>query len=272
MCSQWGKKEFPSITEAELACKFTMGSGIHGVNYKRAFFERTWEQQQSDFAWILLNSIFPIYEEWLLELKNTIFPDMKTKEMQFPNQIRNEVSRLTSNSSNVLSKAFYTTFCNKRDRNYAHIEELMKCYRVFKEARNCFMHHGSNATQKLIDAHLDYTSSASERVLSVKEIPFFSVPKLDEKISLSLRGAVGFSYVLIKILVSLDTELLCSVEAEKELISRFKQQHPTRRTLKSDIEGSKRQIKHYIMQCSFPEPQSVDEVRQFLLEKHLVSK
>ena len=82
----------------------------------------------------------------------------------------------------------------------------------------------------------------------------------------------GKTHVLIKILVSLDTELLCSIDAEKELILRFKQRHPTKRTLKPDVDSSKRQIKQYIMKCSFPEPQSIDEVRQFLLDKHLVSK
>lgn len=39
------RKEYPTITEAELAAKFSLGSGIHGVNYKRAFGEHTWEQQ-----------------------------------------------------------------------------------------------------------------------------------------------------------------------------------------------------------------------------------
>ena len=63
------KKEFPEITEAELAAKFSQGSGIHGVNYQRAFIQTTWTQQQTKFAWILLNSTIPIFEGWLEELK-----------------------------------------------------------------------------------------------------------------------------------------------------------------------------------------------------------
>lgn len=53
------KKEFPSVSESELAAKFSLGSGIHGVNYKRAFLESSWETQQTKFAWILLNSSSP---------------------------------------------------------------------------------------------------------------------------------------------------------------------------------------------------------------------
>ena len=52
------KKEFPEITEAELAAKFSQGSGIHGVNYQRAFIQTTWTQQQTKFAWILLNNVY----------------------------------------------------------------------------------------------------------------------------------------------------------------------------------------------------------------------
>ena len=33
------KKEYPCITETELTAKFSLGSGIHGVNYKRAFVD-----------------------------------------------------------------------------------------------------------------------------------------------------------------------------------------------------------------------------------------
>lgn len=31
------RKVYPDITEAELTAKFSLGSGIHGVNYRRSF-------------------------------------------------------------------------------------------------------------------------------------------------------------------------------------------------------------------------------------------
>lgn len=266
------RHEYPDITESELANKFSVGSGIHGVNYKRAFSDNSWEQQQMDFAWILLNSTFPIYEEWLLELKTTIFKNMDVKAMQSPTAIANEVSRLTNNQSSILTNAFYSTYCGKRERNYQHITELMMCYKAFKEARNCFMHHGVTADCKLINAYNAFINSASEAILGVKEIPILNAPTLDERINLSLRGVVGFSYVLIKILVSLDTELLRSKEAEIELVDRFKKSHTTMPKLKSDQNKANQQVEHLIMQCSFPKPQSVNDIKNFLLTEHLISK
>ena len=136
------KKEYPCITEAELTAKFSLGSGIHGVNYKRAFVDHTWERQQTNFAWILLNSTIPIFEGWLEELKQDYFPGMKVKELQYPGRVQTEVTRLKTRTSTVLSNSFYSSYLGKRDRCYSQIDALLHCYRVFKEARNCYMHNG----------------------------------------------------------------------------------------------------------------------------------
>ena len=120
------KKEFPSVNEHELTAKFSLGSGIHGVNYKRAFFESSWEVQQTKFAWILLNSTIPIFEGWLEELKQTIFPNLKVKEMQFPDSVQAEVNRLKQNPSTMLTSSFYQSYSSKKYRCYRNIESLMK--------------------------------------------------------------------------------------------------------------------------------------------------
>ena len=266
------KKEFPSVSESELAAKFSLGSGIHGVNYKRAFIEHTWEQQQADFAWILLNSTIPIFEGWLEELKNSCFPNLQVKKMQFPTDVQAEVMSLTSNTSTMLKNAFYTTYLNKRDRCYGQINALLHCYRVFKESRNCYMHNGAKANTNLIQAYNAYLPFATPADLEVSEVPEFPIPILGSEIEISLRGVVGFSFILIKILVSLDTELLCSIDAEKEFVARYKEKHAILRTLKPDADGARRQVKQYVQQCGFSAPLSIDDVIQFLLNQHLVSR
>lgn len=272
------KKEFPSVSESELAAKFSLGSGIHGVNYKRAFIENSWEMQQTQFAWILLNSTIPIFEGWLEELKQTIFPDLKVKDLQYPDKVRNEVNRLQQNSSAVLTNSFYQSYASQRDRCYANVESLIKCYRVFKETRNCYMHNGSKANQNLIDAYTDYLPVATQSDLCVSEVPEFPQPILDSDIQISLRGVVGFSYILIKIMVSLDTELLCASDAEKEFLARYKEKHTDKnghfimRTLKSDQVGANNQVKRYIQQCGFSRPHTTDDLTDFLLKNRLISK
>lgn len=266
------KKEYPNITEPELAAKFSVGSGIHGVNYRRAFFEQTWEEQQTRFAWILLNSTIPIFEGWLEELKATHFPNMNVKDLQYPKRVRKEVSRLTRKRSLVLENAFYSAYQRKRDRCYVQIETLLKCYRVFKEARNCYMHNGLKANANLVDAYKEYSKSATPASLGVSEIPEFFTPVLDNNVKLSLRGVVGFSYIVIKILVSIDAELLCSSDAEDEFLSRYRQKHTILRTLKPNLAGARSQVEQYVRQCGFVTPQAVDDVMNLLITHGLLRK
>lgn len=271
------KKEFPSVSESELAAKFSLGSGIRGVNYKRAFLETSWKMQQTQFAWILLNSTIPIFEGWLEELRK-IITSLQVKDIQFPDSVQAEINRLKRNPSVMLTNSFYHSYCSKRDRCYANIESLMKCYRIFKEARNCYMHNGSKANQTLINAYTEYLPVATKSDLCVSEVPEFPQPILDSDIQISLRGVVGFSYILIKIMVSLDTELLCTRDAEKEFLARYKEKHTDKnghfimRTLKSDQAGANNQVKRYIQQCGFCLPQTVDDLTDFLLRNRLISR
>ena len=272
------KKEYPAITDAQLTAKFSLGSGIHGVNYKRAFFEYDWEKQQSDFALILLNSTIPIFEGWLEELKDDIFADLKVKEMQFPVRVQAEVARLTSDESAVLKDCFYNSYSNKRDRCYSHIDSLMHCYRVFKEARNCYMHNGSIADDRLKNAYDAYLPHGNTTDLCVSEVPAFYEPIPDKPLKVSLRGVVGFSYILIKILVSLDSELLRASMAEKEFLNRYRETHVDKnkrficRALKPDVDKSKLQVSSYVRKCGFSKFENIEQMREFLLRNHLVSR
>lgn len=270
--------EFPNISDKELAGKFCVGSGIRSLNFKRLFTEESWEAQQSKFAWILLNNLISIFEGWLEELKRDTLLDMDTMAIQFPKSICKEIKRLKESSSAMLTNAFYRVYSAKRDRCYSHIKHLMHCYRVFKESRNCYMHNGSIANKKLVNEYKRYLAHATKAKLCVSEVPVFFPPVENEVIQLSLRGVVGFSYILIKILVSLDAELLCLKEAEKELVTRYRTKHSDKeghfilRVLKPDFQKANNQVKHYIQQCGFAAPQRTDELMKFLIREKLVSK
>lgn len=134
------------------------------------------------------------------------------------------------------------------------------------------MHNGSIANQKLINAYTDYLPFATASSLCVSEVPDFPAPALGTEVQVSLRGVVGFSYILIKLLVSLDTELLCAADAEAEFIARYQQKHKIMRTLKPNADESRRQVKQYVQQCGFPKPLAVDDIITFLLNNHLISK
>lgn len=266
------KTQFPEVSERELTAKFTLGSGIHGVNYTRAFEQKTWEEQKSDLAWMILNNTFCVFEGWLQELKETVFCDMNQKDLQFPIKARNEVARLVSTTSSTMKKSFYNIYSNKRERNYMCIDAWLYCFRVFKETRNCYMHHGKFARQQLIDAYSDYLPYANCTALDVSEIPEFFTPNLNDSINISLRGVVGFSHIIIKIMVTLDAELICSIHSETEFIKRYKEKHPTLRTLKSDTDSANNQICQYVKQAGFCKPEEAEQLKAFLLSNHLISK
>ena len=78
-------EEAPTFSERDLAARFSTGSGIHGVNFKRSFVETSWETQQKELALMLLNSTIPIYEGWIDTLLRQEFysyiPHAKSKLM-----------------------------------------------------------------------------------------------------------------------------------------------------------------------------------------------
>ncbi|MCR5776740.1 MAG: hypothetical protein K6G84_04875, partial [Lachnospiraceae bacterium] len=187
------------------------------------------------------------------------------------NKIRDEISNITRSPSNVLKNAFYGAYSQKKYRNYNRIVEWMHCFRVFKEMRNCYMHNGSIADSDLLDAYSDYLPYATISNLGVKEVPQLPPPRKDDPIDISLRGVVGFSFIMLRIILSVDAELLCAYEAEKEFLERFEFSHPMVRTLKSDINGARKQVEQYVRQCGFPTPKNPDEMKNFLLSQHLVS-
>lgn len=232
----------PTISEAKLKSRFSIASGIGGVNYTRAFSEWDWEKIQTELAWILLNNIFVVYEGWLQELHNTVFTEtagnLNIKYMQFPHDVSSterygqspknildEIARLNGTSSIMLKDTFYDLYRNRSRRATVSLNNLMYCYRYFKELRNCYAHNGKQVSQRLVDAYGKYSPFANSSALGVKEAPEIKVPVLNNPAELTLRGVIGFSYIIIQIMLTCDAELLCSQHAETEFLRRLQDLH-----------------------------------------------
>ena len=48
-------------------------NSVQGVNYKRAFIETSWDTQEENLAWVLLNNLFAIHEGWAQRLYDDVF-------------------------------------------------------------------------------------------------------------------------------------------------------------------------------------------------------
>lgn len=277
------KEAVPNSNEIQLAKRFAAGSGIERLNFNRAFFIHSWEKQQNYFAWIILNNAFSIYESWLEELDDTVFipqnVSFEKKEFQFETTrngsreisgIWHQIHTLTSNQSTMLKNAFYSQYINKNNNCQNELDNLMLCFRFFKESRNCYMHNSIIANQRLMDAYVKYSAVANISSLCVDEVPKIYQPQLNKEIKVSLRGIVGFTAILIKIIRTCDTELLISSYSEYEFENTWKQSKNNGRTLCSDSCKANSQIVRYVKQCGYMKPICVDEIKQFLLDKHLM--
>lgn len=110
------KGEMPEVTEKQLADKFSLGSGVHGVNFKKSFVEKTWQQQQSTFSWMLPNNTVAIYEGWIKDLKNSNFSKLNEKNLQFVGKVHTELSALIPVKSSLMSMTFYPTYIAKNKK------------------------------------------------------------------------------------------------------------------------------------------------------------
>src|SRR4051794_17113582 len=58
----------PDATEDQLVGRFVAGSGIRGVNLRKACTQHSWEHQQQQFARFLLVEFCALYEAWCISI------------------------------------------------------------------------------------------------------------------------------------------------------------------------------------------------------------
>lgn len=271
----------PNVTPHQMASKYGLGSGIHGVNYKRAFVETSWDVHQENIAWLMLNSIIPIYESWITSLHDQVFTDtngnislsaMKNPITSKGGGIVAEINRLTATESQVIKNAYYAEYSAKRHRCFPKLNNLLICFRYFKQMRNCYMHNNSVANSDLIDRYNEFSSIILPAELNMSEIPEHYAPVLGQRIKLSLRGVIGFSQIIIQIMVTADAELLRSEYAEKELVQCLKLVAPTPITINSDRNRAMRQIKGIFKSAGYiaPNLSSLTEITRFLIDNRII--
>lgn len=270
------KAIYPEISESKLNNRYNYASVVHGVNYKRTFIDLSWEEFQEKLAWLLLSNLFAIYEGWLAELKEDCFPNMDIKNMQFPTVgttkgIYNEINKFTASSSTLTSACFYAKYSSKRHYSLVPLDNLVYCYRYFKELRNCYIHNGIKVSQKLCDAYLAFLPYHSDTALGIKESLEIHSPILGDSCSVSLRGVIGFSEIILNMMVTCDAELSKAKEGEDYLLKQLKQVHTQLRCLNGDPEKSKKQAGRFCVKAGFVMPDDLETMKQYLLDNNIVS-
>ena len=283
----------PDATEAMLRARFVEGSRVHGTNIKRFCITKSWDEQQANLAKGLLLSLFAIYESWCSRIVDRLSPakgETYVKGLQFPTtqELNANGSPKLDGSNNPVFKGIEPSLGAlttpqspylvlnivpglRLAKKYptggmCHAELFIRIYRYFKEVRNCIIHEGARASKKAVDAYLD-VAGVTAADLGFKESPALNPLVLGDPVELNLRGTVGLSEVLIRLLTFLDAELAASQAAEAVLVEKWKRQHGIGLNFPSP--GPKRQarVNRCFKALQFPMPSDAEATVHFLRSK-----
>jgi hypothetical protein len=216
--------QVPSASSDDLANRFALGSELRGGELKRACIDTPWDRQKSDFAEFVLITIIAAFEEYTARIAEVAVSSASrrtvSKKLQFPATGHNDtISKLTKPSPSL--QGVFLSSC-KNNRRYAEpkLNNLLVCYRFFKVMRNMLAHNGGEADQETVDAYNQFNAIGTMSELGLNEVPVHHPVTLGKKIELELRGVIGLSDVILRIITTYDAQLSETLLAERELIDR----------------------------------------------------
>lgn len=222
-------EEMPIKTNLQLSKKFVFEEDKSvRPNLYRKCIDQTWEDQQFYISKTLLTNVFAIYEAWVDNISNLLcIPENRGKNMQFPidkyHNYLNFLNDLQRKKNPALVENFYETY-KMTNPNYHldHLNNYLRVYRYFKECRNNIIHNGGDTTQTICNKYNDI-KNLSPTDLDVAEVPQI-IPSLQgEPIRLSLRGVVGFTQLILKIVATFDVEFIKCKRADLYFCDRIKE-------------------------------------------------
>lgn len=292
---QWQVKgyraQMPLATTDEMGGRFLSGSGIKNVNFKQ-LEQTSWSDMQAWFAKLLLSESCSLFEGWIasaldeLQIPESVRKlttrNSLDKRLQFPSTfdasgtatggLQKALDEIHAPAkSAAMQTSFQVPLAASTKNAKAHVENLLVCYRVYKEARNCFTHHGGRATKTAVDAYAKYTVETAIS-LGLKEKPIMSpILNIGDPIQLQLRGVVGFSDVVLRLIHTLDVELAISSYAERVFYEIWTRNHAIPVKLKSTPSARHTQLKGMVHQCGLPRPDQLPSLDSYMQSQGLVA-
>lgn len=262
------------VGECELNNLFAKDFEFNGIDFHNAIINKKWEEHLEDFAGVLLTNIFAVYEGWLSEVCEILkFDEYKNsnnrwvkyeKAFQFSSSGRDGIGRALNDLNNpwcdAMKDAFYANTSKNTKYSLKYIENLLTCYRFFKEFRNSIIHNGGICDKKLVKSYDDYQKVATTSLLGIKEVPKVNPVTLDNLISLDIRGVVGLTDIIIRIITTIDAEISKSEFGLKYLMDKWIAIGETGRTMKRDKEKRENQFRRYIQKMGFPVTQDIEKL------------
>lgn len=254
--------ETTDATDDALRARFIEGSGIKGANLRRACISHNWTRQQGFFARVVLVNLIAHYEAWCKSIGEQFAkPPLANSEDQSAAIRRIEmalqawgqpgdaymgivqcVQSLKSRKSPTLAASFGVNYlCSERYSPH-RLEALMRCFRFFKELRNCLAHHGGRADVRLLKTFQLWQPHATSANFGANDVVKQSIPSLGSPCSIDLRAVVGFGDVLFDIVATVDAMLVDTTIAETDLFQRWRGEGESKMRIRRDKTDAKSKI------------------------------
>lgn len=269
----------PTTEDAVFQTEVDPNQEIHGVGYRASYIDTSWEHQEEQLAWLLLNNLFAIHEGWAHRLYEERFSSKgyaeKTfvKNLEFPGLLSkfSTYYAVGNKKSIIMTNAYFYAYETSSKLDFNKLETYMLLYRFFKEARNCYMHGNFTASQAIIDAYAAYLPKATLGDLDTDEVPIIVPPILGQPVRLNIRGVIGFSQFVRRILIISDAYLIMTTAAEDEFILK---KPPTwfSQTLSGDVARAKGQITRYSNKIGLLKPKWSVEYQNFLIRHRIFNR
>jgi hypothetical protein len=272
----------PTASSNEIEGRFVNGSGIHGANIKRACVDLSWQEQQEEFAKFLLINIIALYESWAKQILKNLGRSNASHEkgLQFPTRVKPNGSKsgvwaviddLTRTESAIVKSSFYNLLILHNKNSKDTLDNLLKCYRYFKECRNCLVHAGGVASRDAEDAYTDFVAVATTADLGLSEVPHHLPIAIGDEIHLNLRGIVGLCGVIMRLVATIDAELARADSAERVFLDGWVNKHGKNRIILR-ARGTKRRLKisRLLSKLGLPTPSPIAQIENYLVGNSLV--
>jgi hypothetical protein len=230
---------------------------------RRAAVDHTWDQQLEQFARFSLYVFVSLYEGWLATTLSPFpRPAELAKWLQFPSThakgreptgVRPAIAAATQSPSVPMRRAFAAPLRAQRRYALRQIDVLLTCYRYFKECRNSLLHGAGVAHGKLALA-----SQAMQR-LTVGDVGTRAMPEhvlfaVGDPVSVTLRGVIGFSEVVNRIVTTIDAELALTLQGEAEFLYRWSSKYRPTMVYPFDVARRRVRIQTQTVNAGFPVP------------------
>ena len=267
----------PTASSADLDSRFALGTNLSAGSLRRAAIETSWDIQLEQFASIILINTIAIFEDFTASVAAVRFTDTKSQRrlaeaLQFPSSASNGgwtyAMTLVGSKSQILDGAIKWDKPILRRFVPGGIDDLLKCYRYFKEIRNAIAHNGGRANERTKTSYDSFKAAIKDGRIGGAPIPHHSiVSAIGDPVKITYRGVVGFSDIVLRIIATYEIDLCSFAIVEQELQSRIQ---PDNRFWPGDVRKKDRRLKKLLQTNDFPVVTITPKLRAFLQAKGLV--